>query len=95
LSNIKKKLSKYNPLIVIQFLVHKGNEHQVKAAPKIIKALGADIMQFKSMQVYSRTGVEELIPDTGKYNRYHMANKKKQPKNQKFMFQNMVTGGLQ
>jgi radical SAM protein with 4Fe4S-binding SPASM domain len=86
LSNIKKKLSKYNPLIVIQFLVHKGNEHQVKAAPKIIKALGADKMQFKSMQVYSRTGIEELVPDTGKYNRYRMANKKKQPKNQNSCF---------
>jgi radical SAM protein with 4Fe4S-binding SPASM domain len=80
LSNFKKKLSKSNPLIVIQFLVHKGNEHQMKTSPKIIKAFGADTMQFKSLQVYSRTGIEELIPDNDKYNRYRMEKKKIQKK---------------
>ena len=66
----KKKTGKNNPILVVQMLVNKTNEGQVEAAKKFIKQLGADMLEFKSMQIYSETGKEKFIPVDGKYNRY-------------------------
>ncbi|TVQ82431.1 MAG: radical SAM protein [Bacteroidetes bacterium] len=66
----KKKVGKNNPLLVVQMLVNKTNENQTEATKKFVKQLGADILEFKSMQIYSETGKEEFLPSSGKYNRY-------------------------
>ena len=70
LTSLKRKTRSRRPLVVVQFLVHKANEHQLKSAPSFIRSLGADVLQFKSMQVYSQQGRFELTPDNPRYNRH-------------------------
>jgi len=70
LSEIRKKTGTLHPLIVIQFLVNNSNEHQLKDARILAKQLGADILKFKSMQVYSEEGIKAYIPKNPKYDRY-------------------------
>jgi MoaA/NifB/PqqE/SkfB family radical SAM enzyme len=70
----KEKKSRY-PLIVVQFLVNKANEHQLSAAGLFVRDLGADILEFKSMQIYSEEGLKDFKPEADKYNRYHITRK--------------------
>lgn len=70
LSALKEKTRSLSPLLVVQFLVHKDNEHQLISAPSFIRSLGADLLQFKSLQIYSQQGHTELIPANPKFNRY-------------------------
>lgn len=70
LSRMKKKERKKYPLVVVQMLVHKGNEHQLARAGTYAKQLGADVFEPKSMQVYTRAGAEKFLPASGRYNRY-------------------------
>ncbi len=70
LTECRKKMAKSHPLVEIQFLVNKTNEHQLKDAENFIKGLGADILQFKSMQIYSEKGIGVFLPENNKYNRY-------------------------
>jgi MoaA/NifB/PqqE/SkfB family radical SAM enzyme len=68
LSRIRKETGKSHPLLVVQFLVHKNNEHQIKLAPKFVQQLGADVLQCKSMQIYSAEGKKNLLPQSGAFN---------------------------
>jgi MoaA/NifB/PqqE/SkfB family radical SAM enzyme len=70
LSELKRKTSMSQPLVVVQFLVNKSNEHQMKEASSLVKSLGADVLEFKSMQIYSDEGMNLFKPQGNKYNRY-------------------------
>lgn len=70
LSSTKKKMNSSKPLVVVQFLVNKNNENQLKQAREYIKNLGVDQLDFKSMQIYSDNGHEKFEPNNKKYNRY-------------------------
>lgn len=66
----KKRMNRQNPLLVIQMLVNKKNEKRLSDAVALAYDLKADKLEFKSMQIYTETGKEELLPETDKYNRY-------------------------
>lgn len=70
LSALKKKLKKSHPFLVVQFLVNKTNEHQLNEAGNYVADLGADMLEFKSMQIYSDQGQDLFTPKDKKYNRY-------------------------
>jgi MoaA/NifB/PqqE/SkfB family radical SAM enzyme len=70
LCRIRKESGRSLPLVEVQFLVNKKNEHQMKKAPDFVKELGADILTFKSMQIISEEGVGHFLPVERKYNRY-------------------------
>lgn len=66
----KKKLGRNLPLIVVQFLVNRTNEHQLSDIKKLAKKLGADVLSLKSMQIYSNDGIKTLTPKKSEFNRY-------------------------
>lgn len=66
----RKKLKSNTPYIIIQFIVFKTNEHQVKDLKKLKKELGIDKIDIKTAQIYSPTDDHQLIPDIKKYSRY-------------------------
>lgn len=70
LSRQKKELSSSVPVIVIQFLVLKTNEHQMKEIKKLGIELGADEVRFKTAQFYNFEEGNNLLPLNGKYARY-------------------------
>ena len=70
LATMKKRRGSRFPYMVIQFLVNKSNEHQLKLMRTLSKQLGADELVFKSMQIYSNEGFSELLPGKKPFSRY-------------------------
>jgi radical SAM protein with 4Fe4S-binding SPASM domain len=66
----RKKLRKSNPLIVVQFLVHRLNEHEMKHAAAFFRRTGADLTIFKSMQLLHHENAAYWLPAGEKYRRY-------------------------
>lgn len=70
LAETKKRMGKQTPYIAVQFLVNRSNEHQLPQLKKLVKSLGADALEIKTMQIYSEKGKEVFIPENKKYSRY-------------------------
>jgi len=66
----KKELKSKTPLVVIQFLVFKFNEHQILEIKELCKDLGVDKLELKSAQIYDFEYDTEFVPDNKKYSRY-------------------------
>lgn len=66
----KKRLSKPNPFIEIQFIVMRHNEHQIDEIKALARRLKADKLSLKTAQIYDFENGSELIPITEKYSRY-------------------------
>jgi molybdenum cofactor biosynthesis enzyme MoaA len=75
MAETKKRLKKEYPLLVVQMLVNKTNEHQLDKARQFVKNLGADMLEFKSMQIYTDKGQKLFTPSGKKFNRYFKKNK--------------------
>jgi radical SAM protein with 4Fe4S-binding SPASM domain len=58
------------PLIEVQFIVFKQNEHEIPQLKKVVKTLGADVLSLKTAQIYDQSSAEELLPSNKKYLRY-------------------------
>ncbi len=58
------------PLLVIQFLVVRPNEHQVSEVKALGKKLGVDHVQIKTAQIYDYENGHPLIPENPRYARY-------------------------
>ena len=70
LIHIKRKLKSKYPLIIIQFLVLKHNEHQLKEIKKIFKNPSEVKIELKSAQIESFKINAHLLPSVQKYSRY-------------------------
>ena len=66
----KKELKSSTPLVEIQFLVLKTNEHQMNEMRRLAKTLDVNRLKFKSAQIYDFENGNEFIPDKTKYSRY-------------------------
>ncbi len=66
----KKELKSSTPLVVIQFVVFKHNEHQIDDVVKMGKELGADKVELKSAQIYTLDKGDELVSGIEKFSRY-------------------------
>lgn len=66
----KKELKSVTPLVEIQFLVFKNNEHQMKDMKLIAKELGADRLTFKTAQLYDFENGHALMPTKKRFSRY-------------------------
>ncbi len=66
----KKQLNAGNPFLIIQFLVLKTNESQIKDIKKLGKKLGVNDVQIKTAQIYNYKNGNPLIPTIDKYSRY-------------------------
>lgn len=70
LARWKKRLHSVTPLIEIQFIVFKNNEHQMEEMKLLSKELGADRLRFKTAQLYHFEDGNPLLTSIDRYARY-------------------------
>lgn len=70
LTALKRELKSLSPLVVIQFLVFRQNEHQIKDIAALSKSLGADVLELKTAQHYSYEDGNPYMTSIDKYSRY-------------------------
>ncbi len=70
LVTIKKELKSKKPLVEIQTLVHKKNEHEIPDIKKWIQSMGSISWVPKSMQVNSANNLSTFLPKNPDYSRY-------------------------
>ena len=68
----KRKLKSVTPMIEMQFIVLKSNEHQMDEMKKLAKKYNVDRLVFKTAQLYDFENGHELLPTQNKYARYQM-----------------------
>jgi radical SAM protein with 4Fe4S-binding SPASM domain len=66
----KKETGSGRPKVVLQFLVLKSNQHQVKEIKLLGKNLGMDKVELKTAQFYGFKEGNPLMPDDVKFSRY-------------------------
>lgn len=66
----KKKLKSPTPHIIVQFIVFRSNQHQLKEIKKLCDEWGVDELQLKTAQIYDYKNGNPLIPTIDKYSRY-------------------------
>ncbi|MBN1198212.1 MAG: SPASM domain-containing protein [Bacteroidales bacterium] len=69
-TRIRKEMNSRKPLLEIQFLVLRSNQHQIGEIKKLGKSLGADRTVLKTAQFYDLSQENPLIPEEGKWSRY-------------------------
>ncbi len=68
----KEELKSPSPLIEIQFIVLKTNEHQLADMKKLSRKLKADKLTFKTAQLYDFENGNPFLPSIRKYARYEL-----------------------
>lgn len=58
------------PKIVLQFLVFKHNEHQIKDIKALGRRLGVDKVELKTAQIYNAENASSLLTSVDRYARY-------------------------
>ena len=71
---LKKQLKSKYPIVHIQFLVLKHNEHQIKEIESLTKSLGVSKLELKSAQIENFEKNIDLIPTIEKFSRYNKEN---------------------
>ncbi|MEI6754643.1 MAG: radical SAM/SPASM domain-containing protein [Paludibacter sp.] len=66
----KEELDSVTPMVEIQFLVLKSNEHQMKEMRKLSKDLKADRLAFKTAQLYNFENGSDRMTSFDRYSRY-------------------------
>ena len=66
----KKELNSLTPMVEIQFLVLKTNEHQMPDMRILAKTLNADRISFKTAQLYDFENGNPLMTSINRYSRY-------------------------
>ena len=69
----KRELKSITPIIEVQFLVLKTNEHQMADMRKLAKHMNADRLAFKTAQLYGFENGSERMPSIKRYSRYKKA----------------------
>ncbi len=67
---VKKNLKSKLPVIELQFLVFRHNQHQIKDFFNLAKQLKVDKYKLKTAQIYDLKKDYNLIPTISKYSRY-------------------------
>lgn len=70
LCDLKEKRGAQFPIVSIQFLVVRHNEHQIRDAEKMCEELGANRLLLKTAQIYDFKQGSDLIPTQDVYSRY-------------------------
>ncbi len=66
----KKRLNSTRPSVELQFIVMKHNEHELDSIRTLAHECGADVLSFKTAQVYTKEQADEFLPTVEKYRRY-------------------------
>ena len=68
---IKRRRNAKTPLIALQFLVMKQNEHQLEDVKKLAREIGVDRLLIKNIEVHDAAEAREWLPQNDKYRRYN------------------------
>lgn len=68
---IKRQRKAKTPLIALQFLVMKQNEHQLDDVKKLAREIGVDRLLIKNIEVHNAAEAREWLPENNKYRRYN------------------------
>jgi len=79
LISVKKKLGLNNPKIIVQFLVHRFNEHEIKIFKQWARSLNIKA-ELKTMQIYKDFS---FVPTLSRYSRYELKENRWQLKRTK------------
>lgn len=69
----RKALGRHNPLIEVQFIVFRHNEHQIVDIERLARQWGADRVVLKTAQIENTANAADLLPQNQKYSRYRLA----------------------
>lgn len=72
----KKENKQRLPLVEIQFIIFRWNEHEINAAKKLAKQLGVNKLTFKSAQLQYAKNKEKALTTIAKYARYTLKTDK-------------------
>jgi len=70
LGKAKQKYYSKHPLVNLQFLVLKHNQHQIDQVFQLAKSLNIDVITLKSVQVYNDDQAQEFLPKSHRFRRY-------------------------
>lgn len=73
LASHKKTLKSGKPHIIVQSLITRHNQYQLREIKKFYKHLGANQVLFKSIQINEFRNGNPLIPTISKYSRYKLS----------------------
>ncbi len=78
--DLRKELKSTKPLVRVQFIVMRHNEHEIDAFYKMFKKIGVDEIRYKTFNAHMDGGSSkiniELLPLNKKYTRYSDKNAK-------------------
>jgi len=66
----KKEAGVSHPYLIVQFIVFKSNEHQLKEVKKLKKELGIDRVELKTAQFYDFENGKDLMTSLNQFSRY-------------------------
>lgn len=70
MSEAKNHTGQKHPFIILQFIIFRHNEHQIKDIRKLGKETGADKVQIKTAQIYDYQNKKNKFPEQKKFSRY-------------------------
>ncbi|MBN2237560.1 MAG: radical SAM protein [Bacteroidales bacterium] len=70
LVDAKKEARASHPFVIVQFIVFKSNEHQLKEVKRLKKELGVDQVEIKTAQFYDFENGKDLMPSVQEFSRY-------------------------
>jgi len=80
---IKKERKSKTPLVALQFLVMKHNEHEIPEVKKLARKIGVDRLLIKNIEVRSLDEAQQWLPVNDKYSRYNFDGQSYEVKNNK------------
>jgi radical SAM protein with 4Fe4S-binding SPASM domain len=80
---IKKERKSKTPLIALQFLVMKHNEHELPAIRKLARKLKVERLLIKNIEVRNLEEANTWLPKADKYRRYRLSTSEYEVKNNK------------
>ena len=66
----KKEAGVSHPYLIVQFIVFKSNEHQIKKVQRLKKELGVDKVELKTAQFYDFEKGKDLMTSIDEFSRY-------------------------
>ncbi len=66
----KKILKSSTPVLVVQFVVFRHNEHEVNEIKKFVSSLGKIRLEIKSAQIYGFENKKDILPVNQQFSRY-------------------------
>lgn len=68
----KRRTGSATPIIHIQFILFRHNEHEKESVKALAEELGVDKITYKTAQIYDQQDVQVFLPENGEFRRYEV-----------------------